>query len=312
MIELSIVIINWNTRDILKDCLQSLFQNLPPISLETWVVDNASTDGSIEMVKNDFPQVKTISNNENLGFATANNQAFEKCNGQWILMLNSDTIILDDVIQKSIEYLIANPEVGAMGCKVLNPDRSTQLTCFEYPSTLNILLKVSGLFKLPFSKFLGKEHMAHWKRDTEKDVDVITGCYILFRKELLTSVGYLDTTFYFCGEETDWCKRIKDHGWKLKFAPVGEIIHIGNASGRKWNYKRDLLLTEGIVRFHKKHYGFTKALLVFSLLFLFNLSRYIYWQAISFTKKNDATLSRRKHFTDVVLNFFNSWPKEKY
>jgi GT2 family glycosyltransferase len=311
MTELSIVIVSWNTSKILHDCLESLYENLKS-EAEVWVVDNASEDDSVKMVKENFPAVKIIENHDNFGFATANNQAFENCNGKWILMLNSDTLILKDVIEKSIMYLEENHDVGAMGCRVLNPDFSMQATCFQYPTLLNLFLKITGMFKFPFKRFFGKEHMSHWRRDSEREVDVITGCYILFRKEILTTVGPLDTTFYFCGEETDWCKRIKDHGWKLKFSPVGEIIHIGNASGKKLNYKRDLLLTEGITRFHKKHYGILKALTVFTMLYIFNFSRFLYWRSICLLKNNEKTISRKNHFSKIIINFTKSWPKEKY
>lgn len=307
-IPLSIVIINWNTSKILEDCLSSLYKNSDVDRYEVIVVDNDSEDDSVNMVKANYPEVILIENNQNMGFAKANNQAFDIVKGEYILLLNSDTLVLGDVIEKSLSFMRSHPEVGAFGCRVLNPDNTMQATCFQFPTLLNLFLKTSGLFKLPWPKFFQKEHYGHWDRNTEREVDVITGCYFLMPEKVLKETGGFDDTYFFCGEETDLCLRIKKKNWKIMFSPVGEIIHIGNASGRKMNYKRDLLLTQGLVRYHRKHHGVFAGLLVYIVLFKFNLFRNIYWMIKNFFSKSALVKERKVHFKNIVLNYKEAWP----
>lgn len=303
---LSIVIINWNTIDLLRDCLTSVFLHTsgrtPPAWLETIVVDNASGDGSADMVAQQFPQVRLIINTENRGFAAANNQGFEIARGRYILLLNSDTIVLGSVLQASVSWLESRPEVAAMGCRVLNPDRSMQLTCAMWPSLTNLALLATGLWKLPYPKFLGRYQMTHWGRDDERIVDTISGCYLLVRRKVVDQVGPLDEDFFFFGEETDWCRRMRDAGWTLWFAPVGEIIHYGSASARKLNHRRDVLLTNALVRLHRKHEGPIAAAAAWSILFGFNLSRAFFWSVWPLKVGHVNAQERARHFRRVVAD----------
>ncbi|NVO28001.1 glycosyltransferase family 2 protein [Donghicola sp. C2-DW-16] len=297
--DLSIVIIEWNTIDLLRDCLRSVYDNCDGISIEVIVVDNASVDGSPEMVEAEFPTVIQIRNTDNRGFAAANNQGFEICTGRHILLLNSDTYVLKDVLAQTVEYMDQNPKVGAMGCRVLNPDMTMQRTCSMWPRLLDLAFMSSGLWKLPRPEFLGRYQMTHWQRDTEREVEVISGCYLALRWEVLEQVGPLDEDFFFFGEETDWCRRIADAGWQLRFAPVGEIVHYGSASARKLNHKRDLMLTDATIRLHRKHSGPLAAAGAWAILFGFNLSRAAFWSLRSAIRDQRA-LDRAKHFRNVV------------
>ncbi len=279
--ELSIVIISYNTQDMTRECLESVYANASGLDLEIIVVDNASRDGSVEMIEQCFPAALLIKNTENRGFAAANNQAFAVARGDFILLLNSDTIILGDALQRSLEYLRRNPEAGAMACRALNTDRTVQLTCSEYPSHLNLLLMTTGLDRLPWPKALAKYQMRHWQRDSERDVEVISGCFLLIRRPAFEQVGLLDEGFFFFGEETDWCRRLRDLGWKLRFAPVGQYIHHGGGSARKLRFKRDLMLSEAMIRLHAKHGGRGAALLTFLILSLFNATRAVFWTLAS-------------------------------
>jgi len=164
--DVSIVIVNWNTREILRDCLRSVYENAGPVDLHVIVVDNASTDGSVEMVKSEFEKVQLIANSENRGFAAANNQGMAVATGRYVLLLNSDTVVLDGAIAKTVAFADVHPEAAVVGCRVLNPDRSLQRTCFMYPSVLNLLLAATYLNKLfPRSRFFGRERMTWWDRD---------------------------------------------------------------------------------------------------------------------------------------------------
>lgn len=306
---LSIVIINWNTRQLLKECLTSVAERVGALAAEVWVVDNASTDGSPEMVERDFPQVRLIRNVENRGFAAANNQAIERASGRYVLLLNSDTVVLENVLGESVRYMDEHPDVAVFGCRVLNPDRTMQATCFQEPTFVNLVLKTTGLFRLRWPRWCGREHLSHWRRDTERDVDVVTGCYMMVRREAMEQVGLLDESFFFCGEETDWCRRFRRAGWKVRFAPVGEIIHHGNASGRKLNCRRDLLLTAGLVRFHRKHHGVLGGVVAWALLWGFNASRWFAWSVTAAVpRRRTASRDRRDHFRGVLRGWGEVWP----
>lgn len=306
---LSVVIVSYNTLEITRRCLQSIAENQGQLKLQVVVVDNASTDGSPEMIEAEFPNVHLIKNSQNLGFAAANNLGFAICDSELILLLNSDTEILGNVLHESICFLQQHQDVAVLGCRVLNPDRTMQRTCFMYPSLLNLFLMTSGLSKLKWPKFFGRAQMLHWQRDTERDVQVVTGCYMVVKQRAMEQVGVLDEAFFFCGEETDWCLRFRKAGWRVVFSPVGEIVHIGNASGRSYKWKRDIMLTEGIVRFNRKHYGTAVALLAFLILSAFNLSHAVLWCFFNLIRPTDENRLRRDHFMQVTKHMLSAWPK---
>lgn len=305
--DLSIVIVNWNTRDMLRSCLASISRQ-PGLQTEVIVVDNASEDGSADMVAEEFPGVRLIRNGANLGFATATNQGLRIAGGRHLLLLNSDTLVLGDVLADSVRYMDEHPDVGMMGCKVLNEDGTTQMTCSLYPSFLNLLLQTLGLNRLERPRWLRRYQMLDWARDDERDVEVISGCYLVARREAVAQVGLLDESFFLYGEETDWCRRCAEGGWRLVFAPIGNIVHFGSGSSRKLNYRRDLMLSEGTVRLHRKHGGRPAALSVWLLLLVFNLSRSAYWSLRSVADSSDAARSRASHFRQVVRHFTRAWP----
>lgn len=304
--DLSIVIVNWNTIELLRDVLRSVFETSGPITMQVIVVDNASDDGSADMVARNYPEALLIRNETNRGFAAANNQGFEVATGRHVLMLNSDTIVLGDVLAASVRYLDAHPDVGAMGCRVLNPDGTMQRTCSMWPSLLNLTLQTFGLWKVPWPRFFGRYQMMHWQRDSERDVDSISGCYLVLRATILDQVGPLDEAFFFFGEETDWCRRMREAGWRLVFTPVGEIIHYGSASASKLNHRRDLLLTDAMVRLHAKHGGRLAAISAWVILFLFNFSRASFWSLISLMRRRPAVSDRARHFRRVVVGQLGS------
>jgi GT2 family glycosyltransferase len=153
--------------------------------------------------------------------------------------------------------------------------------------------------------------MSDWARDSERDVDVVTGCYMLVRRAAMDEVGLLDERFYFCGEETDWCRRFRKAGWRVRFAPVGEIIHHGNASGRKHSFRRDVMLTAGLVRFHRKHHGLAGAAAAWGLLLVFNASRWGLWGIASLARRGRLEWrTRRDHFWGVLRHWGEVWPAE--
>lgn len=305
--DLSIVIVNWNTREMLRDCLQSVFDTLSNLKAEVFVVDNASEDGSQDMVRESFPQVNLICNTDNRGFAAANNQALALASGRYVLLLNSDTLVHGDVLSGSCSFMDGRPEVGVMGCRVLNRDGTLQITGSGYPSLLNLSLMTTGLWKLKNVPFFDRYQMQTWDRRTEREIDVVSGCYMVVRKTAMDEVGLLDEDFFFYGEETDWCRRFADAGWKLVLSPVGEITHFGGGSVKKLNHKRDVMLTEGTVRLHRKHGGVLGGAACWTLLAGFNLSRSVFWSLASLTGGERAK-ERASHFRRVVAASPETWP----
>ncbi len=301
MLDLSIIIVNWNTRIIVCDCLRSIYEQCGEIDLEVIVIDNASTDGSVEMVKKDFPQVTLIENSQNRGFAAANNQGIAISKGRYVLLLNSDTVVLDNAIAKTVAFADSHPKAAIVGCRVLNPDRTLQPTCFMFPSILNMLLSSTYLYKLfPKSKFFGREQMTWWNRNDIKEVDVVTGCCMLVRQDAIKKVGSMDEQFFMYGEETDWCYRFRRAGWKVMFTPVCEIIHLGGQSSRQKRSKMILQLRGSILLFMKKHNSFLKYALACLLVALFFFLRVPYWlirAVFSRKNKSDDILIARAYLT---------------
>lgn len=309
--DLSIIIINWNTRDMLRDCLDSVLDGRKPEKTEIFVVDNASTDGSQELVKQRFPEVQLIENKENLGFALANNIAIERARGRYVLLLNSDTLVHGTVLRNCFDYMESRPEAGAMGCRVLNTDGSLQHSTSQFPTLAHLFVQTLGLEKIPALKAFRTYRMLDWDRNNQAKVETVSGCFMFMRRSCLEQVGLLDTDFFFFGEETDWCFRARSAGWSIDFAPVGEITHFGGGSSASLNYRRDLMLTQATVRLHLKHGGLLKACFVFVLLLLFNSSRAILWAARALISKSTSATGRSNHFRGVVRHFLKAWPSEK-
>ncbi len=315
--DLSILIVSWNTRAMTRACLASVEAGLAgpgAPTVEMIVVDNASTDGSAEMIAAEFPRVRLIHNTENRGFAAANNQGFAIARGRHVLLLNSDTLVHGDVLAASVAWLDAHPRSGAMGCRVLNTDGSVQLTCSMYPSLLNLALQLSGLGKVawptPLGRVLGRYRMPGWARDSTRAVEVISGCYLMVRRSVIDTVGGLNEAFFFYGEETDWCRRIRAAGWELTFAPVGEITHHGGGSVRALDHRRDVLLSEATVRLHRKHAGRAGGLAAFGLTVAFNASRALYWSLrAGVSPGNTHARTRARHFRAVLAATPQIWPR---
>jgi len=280
MLDVSIIVVSFNTKRLLQDCLTSVYQQTGQVNYEIIVVDNASSDGSAEMVKVKFPKAILIENRENRGFAAANNQGMAVATGKYVLLLNSDTLVLDQAIAKTVSFADDNPKAAVVGCRVLNPDRTLQPTCFMFPSVLNMLLSSSYLYKLfPKSKFFGRERMTWWGRNDIRQVDVVTGCFMLVRRKAIEQVGMMDERFFMYCEEADWCYRFKQAGWKMSFTPEPHIVHIGGASTRQMEPAMVLQTRASILLFLKKHKGFLSYALASLLVALWFLLRIPYWLA---------------------------------
>ena len=274
----SIIVVNWNTRELLRGCLASVYEHTRVLSFEVIVIDNGSEDGSQEMVREEFGEVRLIANENNHGFAAANNQGMAAARGKYVLLLNSDTVVLDAAIEKTVAFAEAHPEAAVTGCRVLNEDRTLQQTCFMYPSLLNLILSSSYLYKLfPRSRFFGRERMTWWDRNDEREVEVVTGCYMLVRREAIDQIGTMDEQFFMYAEETDWCYRFAKAGWKCLFTPVAQIVHLGGGSSRRVRPLMRMQLSGSTLLFFHKNKPRWQHGLACLLIAMFFLCRTPYW-----------------------------------
>lgn len=230
-VDVSVIVVNWNTRDLLLQCLDSVRRVSADVRVETIVIDNASDDGSAESVSRLFPEVTLVRNGENLGFSAANNQGLARAGGRYALLLNSDAVLKPGTLEQVLSLADVTPEAGIVGCRVLNPDGSLQVSCMRFPDFRGLL--ASALFLpriLPNATVPGYEDLTWWDHADEREAEVIKGCFILARSAAIREIGMLDENFWLYGEETDWCYRIKQAGWGVRFTPRAEIIHHGGAS----------------------------------------------------------------------------------
>lgn len=271
----SIVIVNWNTRDILRDCILSIGTQTT-LPHEIIVVDNASSDGSVTMVKEEFPDVVLIANDENRGFAAANNQGLKAAIGQKLLLLNPDTIVLDHAIDRMAGWLDDNPDVGCVGCQVLEDETTIQRTCFADPGPLNLALVEFGLQRLSGRyRFLGQPEYSDWDRKSQRDVDVVSGMFMMLPRKVFQTVGLLDEAFFIYSEEADWCRRIRSFGWRCTFVPEARILHLdgGSKSTAQIRSPMHVQMQKSKMIYVRKHYGLIGAFAARSMFVLASLIR---------------------------------------
>ncbi len=229
----SIVIVSYNTKEILGHCLHSLFENSKEIDMEVFVVDNNSHDGSADMVKTDFPSVFLIANRQNLGFAAANNQAFAHAKGKYIILLNPDAYIQPFALKNCIGFMDRTPQCGLCGGKIISPAGKLEPSARRFPSVFSKILSFTGLSgKFPRSGILNHYEFGGFTYDRPMEVDWVPGTFTIVRKTMLDAIGWFDERFYIYYEETDLCMRAKKAGWQVYFIPDAEVIHIGGASSK--------------------------------------------------------------------------------
>lgn len=252
--DLSISIVNWNTKDLLRDCLQSVFKSRGEMNYEVFVVDNASVDGSAEMVKKGFLRVKLIENRQNLGFSKANNQALRKSKGRYFLLLNSDAIVLSDTLKNMVEFMDEHEEAGVAGCRLLNPDGTPQPSYGDFHSIAKVLM--GKLVPHNFiEKWLGRYMHSHRRSQEAREVDWVTGAFLIARREAIDEVGVLDENIFMYFEDDDWCYRMKQGGWKVYFVPQAQAVHLFGKSMERVRHRISVQSVASKYYFYQKHYG---------------------------------------------------------
>ncbi len=254
---LSIIIVNYNVKEFLEQALQAIDKATVNLDAEVLVVDNHSVDESVKMVRTHYPWVHLIVNEQNVGFAAANNQALREARGEYLLLLNPDTLVQEDTFTTMIGYLDEHPKVGMAGCKILNPDGTLQLACRRSFPTLRVALpKIFGLSRLfPGSRFFGKYNLTYLDPDVETDVDAVSGSFMMVRQEAMKQVGLLDESFFMYGEDLDWCYRFKQAGWEVKYVPETKIIHYKGESSKFAAFDSFITFYRAMDLFVRKHFG---------------------------------------------------------
>jgi GT2 family glycosyltransferase len=259
-VDVSIIIVNWNAMTYLRNCLRSIAQETRVCTYEVIVVDNDSDDGSQEMIRAEFPDVTAVLNERNVGFAGGNNQAMRMARGRYILLLNPDTLVLNGAVDTCVAYAdeLRDERVGVLGCQVWEDEATIQKTCFQFPSPLNTLLTLLGLTRrFPRSRFLSRSEMRWWDRRSEREVDVVSGMFMLVRRDAVEEVGLMDEGYFMYAEEADWCYRFWRSGWRCLFTPRARIMHLegGGKSSALVSAKMSVHLQKSVLRFHRKNRG---------------------------------------------------------
>jgi GT2 family glycosyltransferase len=313
--DLSLVILSWNARDELLACVRSIEAASVGIDVEIIVVDNASSDDSPDAVEREFPNVKVIRNSKNLGFAAGNNVGIRQSAGRYVAIVNSDTMILDDGLRKIAAFMDAHPRTGIAGPRIVNEDRSLRVSCWQYPSVRNSLCLMLGCATLfPRSRFFSTAEMAYWDHDEVRNVEAITGAFMVARREALDEVGLLDEDFFFYAEDKDWCRRFSRAGWDVTFCPDVEVVHIGAASSSKDPIRFSIMHHKSNAHYWRKHHGrigrFYYSCVVFgshTARLILHLARYPF----AGSRRSDARERAQTSFACLKWLLFGVEPKSK-
>lgn len=264
--DLSVIIVNWNTQAFLRRCLLSVAQHTCDVAYEVLVVDNGSTDGSPEMVRHEFPGVHLFPNTANLGFARANNHALQHAAGRYLLLLNSDTALLNNALHDIVRFMDAHPAVGIVGPRLLNPDGSRQYSCDLFPRRPLRLLgdKILDIC-WPGNRLTRRGKMARWEDQGNFPVDYVIGAVLCIRRQTLEEIGLLDEQFFMYAEDIDWCYRAACAGWPTFYLGAISVYHYNRGSSETSPAMAATLRgmrEQSLVRFYAKHYGRLAAFLI--------------------------------------------------
>jgi len=254
---LSVIIVNYNVKEFLEQSLQAIRKAAQVQETEVIIVDNHSVDRSVETVRENFPWVRLIANDTNRGFAAACNQGIRESGGEYVLLLNPDTLVQEDTFSTMVAYLDEHPDVGMAGCKILNPDGSLQLACRRsFPTLKTALPKVLGLSKLfPGSRLFGRYNLTYLDEDEETSVDAVSGSFMMVRRQAIDTVGLLDESFFMYGEDLDWCYRFKEAGWDVRYVPATKIIHYKGESSKLAPFDSYVEFYRAMILFVNKHFS---------------------------------------------------------
>ena len=251
---LSVIIVNWNVRDLLRECLRSIEAGKGGLSLEIIVVDSASSDDSVAMVRSEFPSVHLIACTENVGFPRGNNLGLQEARGDYLLLLNPDTVIVDDALAVLVSYLQVNPDVGVVGPQLLNPDGSVQSSRRRFPTVTTGFFESTWLEGLA-PGILRRYYALDLPDAATADVDWLTGACIMVPRSTYEAVGGMDEGYFMYSEELDWCRRIKESGRRVVYYPAAQVIHHVGKSSEQAVTARHINFNQAKLRYFRKYHG---------------------------------------------------------
>jgi N-acetylglucosaminyl-diphospho-decaprenol L-rhamnosyltransferase len=273
MPDLAVIIVNYNTADLLRQCLKSVFRSVCRDPFTVIVVDNHSTDDSAAMVRTEFPEVRLVVAERNRGYAYANNLGLYEVIDNWqrsagvgngfsprhsyVLLLNPDTIVPTDAIQTTVDFLEAHPDAAVVGPKMLRPDGRLDLACRRsFPTPETSFYKMLGLSRaFPRSRIFARYNLTYLDADSPAEVDSVMGAYMLVRGEPIIQVGLLDESFFMYGEDLDWSFRMKEAGWRVYYDPAATVVHYKGESSRRTSYRALYEFYRAMHVFYRKHYA---------------------------------------------------------
>jgi N-acetylglucosaminyl-diphospho-decaprenol L-rhamnosyltransferase len=254
-LDLSVVIVNWNVRDLLRRCVESVRSAQRSIGVEIIVVDNASTDGSVEMLRSGFPETVLITNPVNRGFPAANNQGIAAAQGRYVLLLNPDTEVLAGSLETLVEHMDTHHDVGLVGPQLLYADGQVQSSRRRYPTLATLFFESTWLESLAPRSLLRRFYVLDQPDAAVSDVDWVTGAAMLARREVIQQVGGMDERFFMYSEELDWCRRIKAAGWRVVYHPGAQVIHHVGKSSEQAVPARHVNFQRSKIRYTRKYHG---------------------------------------------------------
>ena len=287
---LRVIIVNWNTRDLLADCLQSVFEHPPSGAFGVTVVDNASGDGSLDMLRERFPQVTLIANTRNAGFAGGNNQAMQAGDDD-VLLLNSDTRVLPGALAALQSCAAEQPRAGIVGGQCFNPDGTFQFSFGDFPSLLSESLLLFGLARWVYSPYF-PSHLPG-RSQLARDCDWLIGACLWVRREARAQVGLFDEAYTMYVEEVDWCWRMRQAGWQVRYCPAARIIHHGGQSANRLSLRQQVLLYRSKALFLERSRGRASALLLRWLVRPAAALKSFYWLGRSLLRRADRQARER-------------------
>jgi GT2 family glycosyltransferase len=302
-VDISVVIVAWNAKHYLELCLESLADAPPRRNMEVLVVDNASADGSIEMIETKFPWVKLIKNSENLGFSRGNNVGIRQCQGRYIALVNPDVIVFPGCLDELADFLDQNTKVANVGPRVFNPDMTRQSTCRQFPTLWNNFCsatRLESIFK--GSRFFAGEHMFYFLHDRTLAVDVIVGCFSMIRREAFDEVGLLDEDLFMYGDDVDWCRRARNAGWQVVFYPNARAIHDRGKTTAPFPVRFAVAQQRSVLHYWTKHHTFFGVLGIRSIILFHHLLRYVIAAISSLTHSQQKSQNEvRKRVSSACL-----------
>ena len=300
--DVSVILVNYNTAHLLERMFAALEASCGELNIQIIVVDNASRDNSVEVLRTQHPDAELIANINNVGFARANNQALPRARGRYVLLLNTDAFVSTDTLSKTVDFMDVHPKCGVLGVKLLGEDGSLQPSCRYFPTPWNVFLASTGLQRF-FPRTRLVDDMS-WDHASVRQCDWVPGCYYLMRREVIDRIGLFDPRFFLYYEEVDHCRAVREAGWNVVYYPFTEVIHLGGQSAEVLatldpvGRQISPLQIESELLYFRKHHGLAAVLMAVLLTNLGNAMRA--WNAL-LRYRSLAQASRAMRLSGVTL-----------